>query len=182
MKVNPAKYTFSKYLSCITILTIKYSPFFLEVTIYSLRRSMLLYSNWVAAAKHDVRGESLNYKLSGLGHLHSLLRVHYQISVMASLIFLGRVRGVRSIFSCKETFLAPVRIAASGRRCMSQEKPISRFPVPIRDTLPQDIQQRMSEVEEKVPLIEWLWWWYLLISLYCEDINQEIFFQTLNDD
>ncbi|CAH3116953.1 unnamed protein product [Porites lobata] len=68
---------------------------------------------------------------------------------MASLMFLGRVRGVRSIFSCKETFLAPVRIAASGRRCMSQEKPISRFPVPIRDTLPQDIQQRMSEVEEK---------------------------------
>ena len=65
---------------------------------------------------------------------------------------------------------------------MSQEKPISRFPVPIRDTLPQDIQQRMSEVEEKVPQIEWLWWWYLLISLYCEDINQEIFFQTLNDD
>ena len=65
---------------------------------------------------------------------------------------------------------------------MSQEKPISRFPVPIRDTLPQDIQQRMSEVEVKVPQIEWLWWWYLLISLYCEDINQEIFFQTLNDD
>ena len=65
---------------------------------------------------------------------------------------------------------------------MSQEKPISRFPVPIRDTLPQDIQQRMSEVEEKVPQIEWLWWWYLLITLYCEDINQEIFFQTLNDD
>ena len=65
---------------------------------------------------------------------------------------------------------------------MSQEKSISRFPVPIRDTLPQDIQQRMSEVEEKVPQIEWLWWWYLLISLYCEDINQEIFFQTLNDD
>ena len=69
---------------------------------------------------------------------------------MASLILLGRVRGVRSIFSRKETFLAPVRIAASGRRCMSQEKPISRFPVPIRDTLPQDIQQRMNEVEEKV--------------------------------
>ena len=65
---------------------------------------------------------------------------------------------------------------------MSQEKPISRFPVPIRDTLPQDIQQRMSEVEEKVLQIEWLWWWYLLISLYYEDINQEIFFQTLNDD
>lgn len=96
----------------------------------------------------------MNYKLSGLVHLHSLLRVDYQISVMASLIFLGRVTGVRSIFSCKETFLAPVRIAASGRRCMSQEKPISRFPVPIRDTLPQDIQQRMSEVEEKVPQIE----------------------------
>ena len=95
----------------------------------------------------------MNFKLSGLVHLHSLLRVDYQISVMAS-ILLGRVRGVRSIFSCKETFLAPVRIAASGRRCMSQEKPISRFPVPIRDTLPQDIQQRMSEVEEKVPLIE----------------------------
>ena len=70
---------------------------------------------------------------------------------MASLTFLTRARGVRTIFSCKETFLAPVRIAASGRRCMSQEKPISRFPVPIRDTLPQDIQQRMSEVEEKVP-------------------------------
>lgn len=96
----------------------------------------------------------MNYKLSGLVHLHSLLRVDYQISVMASLIFLARVRGVRSIFSCKETFLAPVRIAASRRRCMSQEKPISRFPVPIRDTLPQDIQQRMSEVEEKVPQIE----------------------------
>ena len=70
---------------------------------------------------------------------------------MASLILLGRARGVRSIFSRKETVLAPVRIAASGRRCMSQEKPISRFPVPIRDTLPQDIQQRMNEVEEKVP-------------------------------
>lgn len=93
----------------------------------------------------------MNYKLSGLAYLHSLLRVDIQILVMASLIFLGRARGVRSIFSCKEAFLTAVRIAASGRRCISQEKPISRFPVPIRETLPQDIQQRMSEVEEKVP-------------------------------
>lgn len=35
-------------------------------------------------------------------------------------------------------------------RYFSQEKPISRFPVPIMDTLPKDIQERMKEVQEKV--------------------------------
>ena len=33
---------------------------------------------------------------------------------------------------------------------MSQEKPISRFPVPNMDTLPEDMQERMKEVDEKV--------------------------------
>ena len=41
-------------------------------------------------------------------------------------------------------------VAVVGNRNMSQEIPISRFPVPNIDTLPKDIQERMKEVEEKV--------------------------------
>lgn len=68
---------------------------------------------------------------------------------MASLL-VGRARNLRSIFPLKENVLAQIRIAATGKRYSSQEKPISRFSVPIMDTLPQDIQERMREVEEKV--------------------------------
>lgn len=46
--------------------------------------------------------------------------------------------------------LAEKFVAAVGNRNMSQEKPISRFPVPNMDTLPEDMQERMKEVEEKV--------------------------------
>ena len=46
--------------------------------------------------------------------------------------------------------LAEKFVAAVGIRNMSQEKPISRFPVPNMDTLPEDMQERMKEVEEKV--------------------------------
>lgn len=45
--------------------------------------------------------------------------------------------------------LAEKFVAAVGNRNMSQEKPISRFPVPNMDTLPEDMQERMKEVEDK---------------------------------
>lgn len=41
-------------------------------------------------------------------------------------------------------------VAATSKRYLSKEKPISRFPVPIIDTLPKDIQETMREVQEKV--------------------------------
>lgn len=41
-------------------------------------------------------------------------------------------------------------IGRARRKYVTQEKPISRFPVPKMDTLPEDIQARMKEVEEKV--------------------------------
>ena len=68
---------------------------------------------------------------------------------MASLL-VGRARNVRSIFPLKGNTLAKIRIAVAGKRYVSQEKPISRFPVPDTDTLPQDMQETMKEVEEKV--------------------------------
>ena len=68
---------------------------------------------------------------------------------MASLL-VGKARYLRSIVPLKGNALAKIRIAAAGKRYVSQEKPISRFPVPNMDTLPQDIQETMKEVEEKV--------------------------------
>ena len=65
-------------------------------------------------------------------------------------ILLGRAKCLRSILPLKGNVLAQIRIAATGKRYISQEKPISRFPIPIMDTLPQDVQERMKEVEEKV--------------------------------
>lgn len=41
-------------------------------------------------------------------------------------------------------------IDPARRKYVTQGKPISRFPVPKMDTLPQDMQARMKEVEEKV--------------------------------
>lgn len=61
---------------------------------------------------------------------------------MASFL-VGRVRNLRSIFPLKRNILAQIRN-------ISQEKLISRFPVPIMSTLPQDMQARMKDVEEKV--------------------------------
>ena len=69
---------------------------------------------------------------------------------MTSLL-LGNARNLRSIVPLKGNALAKIRIAATGKRYVSQEKPISRFPVPNMDTLPQDMQETMKEVEEKVP-------------------------------
>ena len=46
--------------------------------------------------------------------------------------------------------LTRICINPAGRKFASQGKPISRFPVPKMDTLPQDMQARMKEVEEKV--------------------------------
>ena len=57
---------------------------------------------------------------------------------------------MRSVLPLKGNVLAQIRIAATVKRYISQEKPISRFPVPIMDTLPQDMQERMKGVEEKV--------------------------------
>ncbi|XP_067037091.1 uncharacterized protein [Acropora muricata] len=45
--------------------------------------------------------------------------------------------------------LTRVCIDRARRKYVTQEKPISRFPVPKMDTLPEDIQARMKEVEEK---------------------------------
>lgn len=56
---------------------------------------------------------------------------------------------MRSVLPLKGNVLAQIRIAATVKRYISQEKPISRFPVPIMDTLPQDMQERMKGVEEK---------------------------------
>lgn len=69
---------------------------------------------------------------------------------MASLL-LGKARNLRSIVPLEGNALVKIRIAATGKRYVSQEKPISRFPVPNMATLPQDMQETMKEVEEKVP-------------------------------
>ncbi|KAJ7336481.1 hypothetical protein OS493_011682 [Desmophyllum pertusum] len=67
---------------------------------------------------------------------------------MAS-ILLGRARHLTSMSVFKGRVLAQTLVAATGKRYLSQEKPISRFPVPNMDTLPKDIQERMRENEEK---------------------------------
>ena len=68
---------------------------------------------------------------------------------MASYL-LKSAKNLWSSFPLKGKGLAQMRIAWAGRRYINQGKPVSRFPVPIIDTLPQDVQQRMKEVEEKV--------------------------------
>lgn len=70
---------------------------------------------------------------------------------MAS-ILLGRARHLTSMSVFKGRVLAQTLVAATGKRYLSQEKPISRFPVPNMDTLPKDIQERMRENEEKVQI------------------------------
>ena len=74
---------------------------------------------------------------------------------MASLVTCT-AKHLRSISLLRGRSWAQALVAASGKRYMSQEKPISRFPVPAIDTLPKDMQDRMKEVEEKVSLIKML--------------------------
>lgn len=68
---------------------------------------------------------------------------------MAS-ILVGRAKHLTAIFLFKGRVLAETLLNTASKRYLSQEKPISRFPVPIMDTLPKDIQERMREVQEKV--------------------------------
>ena len=66
---------------------------------------------------------------------------------MASRFLYSRARG---IFSVGWNGVTRIRVASAGKRFVTQEKPISRFPIPNIDTLPQDIQERMNQVEEQV--------------------------------
>ena len=68
---------------------------------------------------------------------------------MASFL-VDRTRHLIPIFLFRGRVLAQTLIATANKRYFSQEKPISRFPVPVMDTLPKDIQERMKEVQEKV--------------------------------
>jgi len=68
---------------------------------------------------------------------------------MASFL-VGRAKYLIPIFLFRGRVLAQTLLTAASKRYLSQEKPISRFPVPIMDTLPKDIQERMREVQEKV--------------------------------
>lgn len=68
---------------------------------------------------------------------------------MASFL-VGKAKHLTPIFLFKGRVLAETLLKAANKRYLSQEKPISRFPVPIMDTLPKDIQERMREVQEKV--------------------------------
>ena len=69
--------------------------------------------------------------------------------IMASFL-VGRAKHLTPIFLFKGRVLVETLLSSVNKRYMSQEKPISRFPVPIMDTLPKDIQERMREVQEKV--------------------------------
>ena len=68
---------------------------------------------------------------------------------MASFL-VSRAKHLTPIFLFKGRVLVETLLNSVNKRYMSQEKLISRFPVPIMDTLPKDIQERMREVQEKV--------------------------------
>ena len=72
------------------------------------------------------------------------------LSVIMASFLIGRAKHLTPIFLFKGRVLAEKLLTAANKRYLSQEKPISRFPVPIMDTLPKDIQERMREVQEKV--------------------------------
>ena len=76
-------------------------------------------------------------------------RLVYSVIMVSFLV--GRALHLTPIFVFRGRVLAQTLLAAASKRYLSQEKlPISRFPVPIMDTLPKDIQERMREVQEKV--------------------------------
>ena len=62
----------------------------------------------------------------------------------------GRGRHFTSIRQFRGRILSQKLVAATRKRYLSEDKPISRFPIPILDTLPKDIQETMRKVEEKV--------------------------------
>lgn len=62
----------------------------------------------------------------------------------------GRVTYLAAIPLFRGRPLSQTLVAATSKRYLSGEKPISRFPVPDTETLPKDIQETMREVEEKV--------------------------------
>ncbi|XP_068709341.1 uncharacterized protein [Montipora foliosa] len=69
---------------------------------------------------------------------------------MASRFLFSRAR---EILSLGWNGMARIRVASAGKRFVTQEKPISRFPIPNIDTLPQDMQERMNQVEEKTGFV-----------------------------
>ena len=75
---------------------------------------------------------------------------------MASFL-VSRAKYLTPFFLFRGRILAQTLLTKASKRYLSQEKPISRFPVPIMDTLPKDIQERMSEVQEKVTSTERLY-------------------------
>lgn len=88
--------------------------------------------------------------MSKLSWVRIACRKNSDIRVNMASHLLNSARNLWSIFPLKGKSVAQMRIVSAGRRYLNQEKPISRFPVPIIDTLTQDIQQRMKEVEERV--------------------------------
>lgn len=126
---------------------------------YAWRHSLNTWTTERGSSGHpSISSPDLYWSLTSFAYVQIKLGSDYRIACrknsdirvnMASHL-LNSAKNLWSIFPLKGKSVAQMRIASAGRRYLNQEKPISRFPVPIIDTLPQDVQQRMKEVEERV--------------------------------